>query len=355
MALIDRLDKYHLCYLIVNDITDDHFDGLSHVVEHTLLTASSIEVESAGRGYTCANHVWLCFSNEKIDVLTEIDRLIFTGEIITQENVDMAKSQVKDEIMRLQGRTDKNNRLIHFITEGRIEKFSMGDVEQINQIQVTDVRTWFEKNKKCCHIFRFLFKDANSMIFTSVASKNQIIASSYCDSMSDSLKDAYLYVDSPYEAQYIHVYFRIPILRSKEDTIRKAFYEFCIHRKLSESFGIETNIADNFFDINERYVRMDFEMDKTSTVEDMVSKIRAAVNSLSKIEIEHFFYEFKDCVLRIMCRTEYNSEVINSIKNGILYEIPHITLKDVEDFDLTQVGEFPKERITLSPLKVIIS
>lgn len=25
MALIDRLDKYHLCYLIVNDITDDHF------------------------------------------------------------------------------------------------------------------------------------------------------------------------------------------------------------------------------------------------------------------------------------------------------------------------------------------
>ena len=122
------------------------------------MTASSIDVESAGRGYTCAKHVWLCFSNEKIDVLTAIDHLIFTGEIITQENVDIAKNQVKDEIMRLQVQTAKNNCLVHFITEGRIEKFSMGDVEAINQIQVTDVRTWFEKNNKCCHISVFYLR-----------------------------------------------------------------------------------------------------------------------------------------------------------------------------------------------------
>lgn len=45
MALINQLDKYHLCYLVVNDIADDHFAGLSHVAEHTLLIPSDIGLD----------------------------------------------------------------------------------------------------------------------------------------------------------------------------------------------------------------------------------------------------------------------------------------------------------------------
>ena len=79
------------------------------------------------------------------------------------------------------------------------------------------------------------------------------------------------------------------------------------------------------------------------------------INSIDENEVKRYFSEFKTHLMKIMDRAEYNSEVMNSIKNMILYSMPQVTLEDVKEFEYAQLDEFPKERITSAPLKIVIT
>lgn len=248
MALINQVGKYHLCYLLLNDIKDDQFNGLSHVAEHTLLLQSNIEIAFLGRGYTCVNHVWLYFASEKLEALLEIDRKIMNGEMITDENVNKAKRQVEEEIYRLQEHTAQCVNLIRFITEGRIEKFSIGEVAQINQIHSDNIRSWFDERKKQHQIYRFIFKDAHKMIAsTTIYKKCMRTDKIFCDYISIDDVDRLLILNPLRKIATIQLFLRIPMLDSKEAVISKTVFEFCIQRKLHEAIGIDIEISDIFF------------------------------------------------------------------------------------------------------------
>lgn len=55
--LMNCRNKFHLYYLIVNDIKGEKYNGLSHVAEHTLLFSSEQILQFWGKGYTFLNHV----------------------------------------------------------------------------------------------------------------------------------------------------------------------------------------------------------------------------------------------------------------------------------------------------------
>ena len=89
-----NLSDSHLFYIIENRIANDKYGGLSHVAEHALLIPTDIGKSFKAKGYTCINHVFLSFSSPELTILQEIDSLIMSGRIITEENVRIAKEQV---------------------------------------------------------------------------------------------------------------------------------------------------------------------------------------------------------------------------------------------------------------------
>lgn len=355
MILKNDTTRYHLYYLLVNDLRNDKFDGLSHVAEHTLLIPEDIGLSYIAKGYTCTSHVCLYFGSKSLADLEKVDQMIMSGKAIASENVCEAKEQVIEEILQLCNKTKKFEDIVSFITETRVNKSALGNPVEVANIQTEDVAMWFKEKKRLGQIYRFLYKDAHNMISSSLVHVNQALAGRSAAITCHTNCDSFLYTVSPNNARNVQIYFRIPNLLTKTIIIEKAFYEYFIQQKLAESLGIETYIADNFFDIKERYVRMDFEVDNKSTVKDMIGRIRTAVNSICKKEMEKYFNDFKNYLLKLMSRVENNSEVMNSIKNLILYSIPQITLEDVKEIEYAQLGEFPKEKITSVPLKVVIT
>lgn len=153
--------RYHLCYLIVNDSREDKYDGLSHVAEHTLLIPADISLSFIAQGYTCVNHVYLYFGSERLEDLQEIDRRVMGGEVITEENIRCAKSQVIEEIRRMRDQTAKFESLISFVTEKRVQKSAIGDPLAVACIQIRDIANWFDSKRQRGQIYRFLYKDAH--------------------------------------------------------------------------------------------------------------------------------------------------------------------------------------------------
>ena len=98
---MNHTNMFHLYYLIVNDIREEKYNGLSHVAEHTLLFPSEEVLQFWGKGRTYLNHVCLYYTCDSLEVLKEVDRQIINGEIITNINVDCAKQQVIEEIKNL--------------------------------------------------------------------------------------------------------------------------------------------------------------------------------------------------------------------------------------------------------------
>lgn len=355
MALINQLDKYHLCYLVVNDIADDHFAGLSHVAEHTLLIPSDIGLDFSGRGYTCANHVWLCFVSEKLGTVVEVDRQIYSGEIFTQETVNRARCQVEEEIIRLQEHTAQSKKLIRFVTENRVEKFAMGEVDQINKIQVADIRSWFEERKQRGQIYRFIFRDAHKMIVsTPVQNCAMYTDKKFYDCVTCDGEDQFLFLTPLNKARLIQLFFRIPMIDSKESMIRKAVFEFCIQLKVQNAIGMDVEIVDKFFDGDERFSVLKFPWDDMPRLAEIIRKVRQEIDGISANEFYAYREKFKYYAAAVIVREKSNAEIMNAIKNDILYAIPNIQLEDLQYIEQVKYEMFPREMITKSSLKVVI-
>ncbi len=355
MILKNDTNRYHLYYLFLNNFRNDKYDGLSHVAEHAFLVLRDINFSFIAKGYTCASHVCLYFGSKSLTDLEKIDQIVMNGETITNESVREAKEQVIEEIQQLHDKTQRFEELVSFITEGRVNRSALGNSVEVAKIRREDIEIWFEEKKHSGQVYRFLYRDAHRMISSSLDSGSRLSTGRGAEIGCPQCADSFLYTVSPNEASTVQIYFRVYDLFTKSAAIRKAFYEFCIQRELADNLGIEVSVADNFFDVEERYVRMDFGVDSKSTVKNMIAKIRTVINSIDENEVKRYFSEFKTHLMKIMDRAEYNSEVMNSIKNMILYSMPQVTLEDVKEFEYAQLDEFPKERITSAPLKIVIT
>lgn len=352
MALINNTDWYHLYYLFDNDIKEDKFYGLSHVTEHALLIPTDIGLDFAAQGYTCRNHVCLYFGSKILEDLQEIDRKIMGGEVISEENVRCAKGQVIDEIWRMRDKTARFENLVSFVTENRIQKSAIGNPSEVANIQTQDIVTWFESKQQRGQIYRFLYKDAHNMIMSSPI-PHKCTSQGTGRDMRDQGTDSVLYAGLPDEAKTVQIYFQIPALYSKSDLVKKVLYEFCVQRKVQESLGIEMDITDNYFDTDERYIRMSLPWNHNFSVKDIGRMLRTAINSITESEYQSYRNKFVDYISMVMSQHESNSDVMNEIKNSIIYSLPRITLADVIGISQTEIEVFPKEWITSKQIKVV--
>lgn len=347
--------RYHLCYLIVNDSREDKYDGLSHVAEHTLLIPADISLSFIAQGYTCVNHVYLYFGSERLEDLQEIDRRVMGGEVITEENIRCAKSQVIEEIWRMRDQTAKFESLVSFVTEKRVQKSAIGDPLAVACIQIRDIANWFDSKRQRGQIYRFLYKDAHDMILSSSYSSNPVQkAADIMTKGKNTGADAVLYTVLPEDVSTIQIFFQIPSLYSKADLVKKAFFEFCLQRKLQDSLGIEVSVTDNYLDTDERYIQMSLPWNHKFVVKDIGKIIRTAIISITPSEYQAYRNEFVDYISMVMNQHESNTEVMNAVKNTIIYSLPQVTLEDVTSIYQVSLEAFHQESITSMPLKVVI-
>lgn len=355
MALINRANKYHLYYLFANDTRRDPYDGLSHVAEHTLLFPTDSDLQIDGRGYTCTSHVCLYFGSDVLEVLQEVDRKIMHKDIITDDNVSCAKEQVLQEITRLQNKTARYEQLVSFVTENRMQKSVIGNLIDVARIQTDDVVRWFKEKEKHGQIFRFLFKDAHNMIFSTPIPDVCTFQRPYetiCKNLQGA--DSFLWTVPAWNAKTIQIYFEIPVLLLPKNTIKKALYEFCIQRKVQDTLGIDICILDSFFDVDERFVLIEFSYNSEVVITDVIGMIRNEISSISLEEFRMYREEFILNCSQIVNWNKSNSEIINAVKNSIIYSIPQIAAEDINRIDRAELDIFPKEWIALRPLKVVI-
>lgn len=356
MSRLNRTDRYHLCYLFVHNINEDIFDGLSHVLEHSLLIPTDIGLDFDGYGYTCANHVWLYFGSEKLETIIEVDRQIMNCEIITDENVNRAKRQVEEEILRLRELTIQNRKMINFVTEQRIKSFAIGDLHQIKQINRDDITRWFENRKYQNQVFRFIFKDANNMIVSTPLNDLKREGDNIsCKPGISGGEDSFMLLNKCSGVCTIQLFLKLPTFVLKEKLIEKAIFEFCIQKKIEEEFGIVIEIYDKFFDNKERFAMLAFKWNAPTDYLDVIKNIRLAINRISLDDFLRYKDEFKQYSNIWMSPNESNTEIMNGIKNFILYGTPKIQREDLTYIDQINYSMFPRDFITKSPLKVIIS
>lgn len=355
MILKNDTDRYHLCYLFVHDISKDKYDGLSHVGEHTLLLPTDVGIGLIASGYTCLNHVYLYFGSKALEDLQIVDKKIMSGEIFTDENVSFAKSQVLNEILRLRDKTTKYKKIVSFITEGRVENAAIGNPVDVARIQTNDIVRWFENSKSGGRFYRFLYKDAHDMIMSSPILEFSMRERKNINIIEHAGSDSFLYTVSTDNARSLQVYYRIAPFSTKTDVVKQALYEFCVQRKIQESLKIEVTIAERYFDIGECYLLLEFSWDNHINVRDTISIIRTEIKNISANEYKSYLKEFMDNISIVLRQKESNSDVMNSIKNKILYSKPQITLEDVTCIESSELDVCLKERIISMPLKVVIS
>lgn len=352
---MNHTNMFHLYYLIVNDIREEKYNGLSHVAEHTLLFPSEEVLQFWGKGRTYLNHVCLYYTCDSLEVLKEVDRQIINGEIITNINVDCAKQQVIEEIKNLEKDTHIKHQIVGFITDDRIQRFSIGNIEQVSSIQTEDVYHWFRDKQQQGYIFRYLFQNAHQMILSTPVPADIIDQKILNMNQIDStVADRIFRVNPDADATVIKLYLKVKMLYKKEDIIKKAFYEYCIQKKIKDTLAIDVLINDEYFDANERFSVLSFPWNNESRVTDSLNKIRQTIRNISVAEFEEYKAEYKMRMLDFLTLDESNFEVINKMKNYLLYGIPKVERGDLKITDHISYNIFPIDWLTKAPLRVII-
>lgn len=353
--LMNRTDRYHLYYLIVNNVREEQFRGLAHVAEHTLLFPEEKILRFSGKGYTYLNHVCLYYTCDSLDVLSEVDRQVWSGKAITNSNVCGAKQQVIDEINSMAEQTQKNLQIVDFVTDGRINQLSMGTVEQVKRIQTNDILKWFCEKKQNGHIYRYLFQDAHNMILstplsTTLSSSSESTQRKEVDSVTADCK----FYNNLSSRSSVKVYLKIPVIYGKEDHLQKVFSEYCIQRKLEEDLNIDTLITDEYFEYNERYSALYFQITAQEKIVEILELIRHAIGNISLTEFTKYKAEFELLKPDLIKSEETNFDIINKMKNWILYHTPQIEIKDWEMIKFITYESFRGTWIADAPLRIVI-
>ena len=172
--------------------------------------------------------------------------------------------------------------------------------------------------------------------------------------IDSTVADRIFWVNPDADATVIKLYLKVKMLYKKEDIIKKAFYEYCIQKKIKDTLAIDVLINDEYFDANERFSVLSFPWNNESRVTDSLNKIRQTIRNISVAEFEEYKAEYKMRMLDFLTLDESNFEVINKMKNYLLYGIPKVERGDLKITDHISYNIFPIDRLTKAPLRVII-
>lgn len=351
---MNRKDVFHLYYLISNGIRKgEKYSGLAHVAEHTCLIPAYKENNYIGSGYTCIDHACIYFTSNSLATLKKIDEDFGMGAYITEENVRIAKHQVKYEIMNLFQDTQEKEKLVAFVTQNRIKKFPMGDMAEIEKITTIDVNNWFLGNKQRGDIYRFLFRDAKDIEISNLGNNVHCYSSQSFDNEKIGL-DEFYYTNMTSKKKKAELYFKIPIFYEKIEFVKKALFEYCIQKKVLEAVGVKIYISEKYYDYNERFNVISFIIDSVNDLDNKLREMRKEISNITLKEFEHYKAEFKESVSQIVKVDESNLERINSVKNLILYDKPIINTEDLIMIDAINYNTFPIKDIVNTSLRIVI-
>ena len=345
--------KCHLFYLIENGLHNDEYSGLSHVVEHALLIPTDIGVPFAAKGYTSASHVWLSFSSDELPVLREVNSQIMSMRVLTDESVNIAKEQVKWEIINQKERTDISCRIMNFITDGRITKHAIGELEQVDKIQTRGVVKWFSQRKKSNWLHSYLFNKKDEII---ASTNNKLRAHKISKPIMPQHRVSsiqFLYLASPDEIRSIRIYFKSPSITDKMELMIKGLTEYCVQQRIAEKLGIEVNISDHFFNTVERYVVIDFAWNRSHDVEKIVNIILAEINNIDNEDYKVYKAEFINMLIELHPDKKSAHQIMNDIKNKIVYAYPSIECEDFSLVDKIDYISFLSCLQITGPIKVV--
>lgn len=352
--MINRTDRFHLYYLLVNNIQEEKYSGLSHVAEHACLLQDVAAMPLWGQGYTYFNHVCLHFCSSTLEILLEIDKRILAGKSFTSQNVHLAKRQVIQEINRLQQHAQKSKQLIGFVTDKRIGKFPLGEIEDIKKINEEDIMEWFASIKENGNIFRFIFRNAHEMILSTPIQPyvTSYPVNSQMDVLGVNIGESFWPTPSV-RPTTISLYCKIPALQSKQHIVLKAFVEYCIERELNNSLGRNVTMLDQYFDTDERFWVFQIPLDD-EPIECILKSFHSTLDQISSINFELYKDSFLEWATSIIDRNTSNCDVINAIKNWILYRTPSVEIEDVDYIKSLGHNPLIKGKRVDVPLKIVI-
>lgn len=353
--LINKTDIFHLYYLFVNDIRQEKFSGLSHVIEHMCLNHSDAPPQLTGKGYTYFNHICLLFSCTSVDVLRKIDERILSGDVITLENLAHAKIQVMHEIQESGHTSELSENVISFVTDGELCKFPIGTLDDVERITVSDVKEWLANKKRSGEVYKLFFKNiTNSLPYSPLTDSSIADSNPYESKLFNLSHDEFLHLTPSVKSKTICVYLRVPPIYSKSAIIKKALFEYCIQRKLNECLGFNVSIQDCYFGDKERYSVLGIPLQDSSTVDTLLMSIRQSVKQICIGDFELYRDEFKNMLSKILKEEKSNYDKINAFKNSILYNAPQVELDDIKYVNSVDYSQFPIMLIATAPLKVVI-
>lgn len=352
--MANDLPRSHLFYIIENRITNDKYSGLSHVAEHALLEVPTDSGKSfRAKGYTCINHVFLSFSSPDLTVLQEIDNHIMSGQVITDEIVSIAKEQVMWEIANTRNKTAISMQIQSFVTDGRIVNHAVGETDQVKKIQTSDVQDWFKQRVQSGQIYHYLFNNRDEIIDATQYIPRALFFPKLESPKQDNKTFKTLYLVSPRQVKMIRMYFRIPVLSSKLDVMGKGITEYCIQRKISSVLGLDFDIFDSFFDKNERYVLIEFALDKSKQLYGIINAILSEMDKISSEDFTLYRSEFAEWLNQLLPYDESAYQTINAIKNEIVYAYPRIERDDLCVIEQIDYDSFLRGKKMYEPVKIV--
>lgn len=321
----------------------EKFSGLAHVGEHVCLLSYYDKLKphlKFSHGYTCLDHACLYYSTIKEEKkwIDDINDLIDTGKIITNENVEIAKNEVIHESRRLEKLTLEREKAVRFVTENRVKYFAMGKACEISQITCDDVENWLNNIKRKNNFYKIRFNEKKEIqeqfqdIMIQHKLKNEMKIKNY-SSGKDMILDL---TESKDEKCRIDLYLRIGQVLNIRDSIIKTFL-LCYTQYLCQKyFHINTYVNDKYFNYSERYAVITLIDVNINDSKDIHDKLRRCLDEKNTIK-ELYYYKkvFYEYIKKVSLQDESNEEWINKIYSYILYDLPIVDLKNV--FELKHV------------------
>ena len=343
----------HLFYIIENRIAGDKYSGLSHVAEHALLIPTDIGKAFRAKGYTCINHVFLSFSSPQLTILQEIDNLIMSGNVVTEEIANIAKKQVMWEIADTSYKTAISMQIQCFVTDDRIASHAIGGTDEVKKIQTADILEWLNQKIQSGQVHRYLFNSSDEIVEATQYAPRTSHFQELEIQQQDGGSPKTLFIASLDKTKTVRMYFRIPSLLSKIDVLQKGFVEYCIQRKLLSALEIDADIYDKFFDVNERYVLVEFAWDQSKRPYGAISSVLSQMKNISYEEFLLYRTDFLKLLSQLIPQSESAYQRINAIKNEIVYAYPHIKPNDFCLIERINYSSFLKSQKMYGPVKIV--
>ncbi len=331
---VNASNRTHLYYLADQGVSQkERYSGLAHVTEHAcLIDGGRFGFDHFRWGCTCLSHMILYYETKHdMQWINKIKQQIGDSTIISPQSVEMAKAEVMEESRLLKSKTRLNEKLVRFVTEGRITDFAMGEPSEIRKIRYQDVREYWEYLNGCHHFYEVPFRSRQDVesAFQHILQSHPISGKDFiCDFVRNKSCDDYLIL-SQAETCTLKIYFQIPPLTGKADYVKKAFLECYLQRLFNLNLQINVSFEDKFFSRSEKYVLMTVPGVLKKKVEFILSEMRVCVAERSCFaDMQSQYSEFMDNIIQAIAQ-ENTLDSINKYQNWLIYRKPYFTQGDI--------------------------